>query len=101
MMGKAYFVAITNENKKMFLEYVRDKKKVSDFCPVGDISLNQQDNHRGKVAELTYYVNAITSKMHGREEWREFRDKLKNFALKYDPHLEDFFDYSFPKETDL
>ena len=93
-MGKAYFVAVKNESERMFLKTCVDRRKVSDFSPVGDISLNQQNNHRTRVAELTYYVNAITSRMYGQNEWCEFRDKIKDLALKYKPHLEDFYEYS-------
>ena len=102
-MGKAYFVAVKNESERMFLKTCVDswsKGKVSDFSPVGDISLNQQNNHRTQVAELTYYVNAITSRMYGQNEWSEFRDKMKDLALKYNRDLEDFYEYSNSKMKD-
>ena len=92
-MGKAYFVAVKNESERMFLKTCLDRRKVSDFSPVGDISLNQQNNHRTQVAELTYYVNAITSRMYGQNEWCEFRDKMKAIALAFDPDLMDFGKY--------
>ena len=39
------------------------------------------------------YANAIASKMYGRNEWCEFRDKIKAIALKYEPDLMDFGKY--------
>ena len=102
-MGKAYFVAVKNESERMFLKTCVDswsKGTVSDFSPVGDISLNQQNNHRTQVAELTYYVNAITSRMYGQNEWCEFRDKMKDLALKCNRDLEDFFEYTSSKRKD-
>ena len=99
-MGKAYFVAVKNESERMFLKTCIDRRKVSDFSPVGDISLDQQNNHRARVAELTYYVNAITARIYGQNEWCEFRDKMKDLALKYNRDLEDFYEYSNSKMKD-
>ena len=99
-MGKAYFVAVKDESERMFLKTCVDRRKVSDFSPVGDISLNQQNNHRTQVAELTYYVNAITSRMYGQNEWCELRDKMKDLALKYNRDLEDFSAYTSSKMKD-
>lgn len=46
------------------------------------------------------YVNAITSRMYGQNEWCEFRDKMKDLALKYNRDLEDFYEYSNSKMKD-
>ena len=96
-MGKAYFVAAKNEYERLFLETCVDRKIVSSFSPVGDISLDNRLDHASKVSEITYYVNAIASQIYRREEWREFREKIKDLAFKYKPDLEDFDEYESSK----
>ena len=92
-MGKAYFVAVKNDSERQFLETCVDREIVSNFSPLGDISLDNRLNHGTRVSEISYYANAIASKMYGRNEWCEFRGKMKAIALKYDPDLIDFGKY--------
>ena len=99
-MGKAYFVAVKNDSERQFLETCVDREIVSNFSTLGYISLLNRPNHGTRVSEISYYANAIASNMYGRNEWCEFRDKIKDLALKYKPHLEDFYEYSSSKMND-
>ena len=92
-MARAYFVAAKNDGEKRFLETCENNSIVSKFYPLGDLDLDHYRKVPSRVAELSYYANAIASKMYGRNEWCEFRDKMKAIALKYDPDLMDFGKY--------
>ena len=91
-MARAYFVAAKNDGEKRFLETCENNSIVSKFYPLGDLDLNYHRNVPDRVAELSYYANAIADKMYGQNEWCEFRDKMKDLALKYNRDLEDFYE---------
>ena len=77
-----------------------DRKIVSKFYPLGDLDLDHCRNVPDRVAELSCYANAIADKIYGQNEWCEFRDKMKDLALKYNRDLEDFYEYSNSKMKD-
>ena len=76
-MARAYFMAAKNDGEKRFLETCENNSIVSKFYPLGDLDLNYHRDVPDRVAELSYYANAIADKMYGQSDWCEFRDKMK------------------------